>query len=327
MNEFLGTRVLVVDDDRLIREMTCDALIEEGFEVASASSGGAALEKLRVDGPFDIVITDLSMREMDGLELMESIRRAHSKTDVIILTGYASLESALQAMRLGAADYLRKPVAPPEIIYAIKRTVIRRSILDENQSLHGFLDTFEAARLLTGCLEACDVLPMLLDILLRVLGRKRAVGRLDLPLPRPGDGVRLVGFEGEDALRLRAALEGGKIFDPRTIEPDDGATAAITEWRGRPDSLADVADPDIRLLALPLRLDGERVGGVWVFGDGEAFVPDDVRRAEVVIAQAELALINAERFIQAREKAFVDDVTELYNARYLMAALDRASSW
>jgi diguanylate cyclase (GGDEF)-like protein len=65
------------------------------------------------------------------------------------------------------------------------------------------------------------------------------------------------------------------------------------------------------------------VGGIWIFSDGRPFDSDERQHAELVIAQAELALINSERFLQAREKAFIDDVTSLYNARYLLSALDR----
>jgi diguanylate cyclase (GGDEF)-like protein len=65
---------------------------------------------------------------------------------------------------------------------------------------------------------------------------------------------------------------------------------------------------------------------MWVFGGGEEFRDDEIERARLVVAQAELALVNAEKFLQARERAFVDDVTDLYNARYLLAALDREVS-
>ena len=93
------------------------------------------------------------MREMDGLELLERVKRASPRTEVMVLTGYASLESALQAMRLGAADYLRKPVSAPEITYGVKRTLLRRRLIDENESLRGCVQAFEAARPLASCLR------------------------------------------------------------------------------------------------------------------------------------------------------------------------------
>ncbi len=314
----MDKRVLVVDDDRLIREMTRDALVQEAFRVATAATGREALSRLGDEGPFDLVITDLSMREMDGLELLERVKRASPRTEVIVLTGYASLESALQAMRLGAADYLRKPVSPPEIAYCVKRTLLRRRLMDENESLRGCVQAFEAARALASCLESGDVLPLALEIVLRLTGRGRAVGRL-IELPsRTGEGVELVGFPADSLAELRAEIELGKIFDPAELERPGiargdalaGALAALG-----------LADPD--LLALPIRLEGRVVGGIWIFSDGRPFDDDERQRGELVVEQAELALINAERFLQAREKAFIDDVTSLYNARYLLSALDR----
>ena len=314
----MDKRVLVVDDDRLIREMTRDALVQEGFRVATAASGREALSRLGDEGPFDLVITDLSMREMDGLELLERVKRASPRTEVIVLTGYASLESALQAMRLGAADYLRKPVSAPEITYGVKRTLLRRRLIDENESLRGSIQAFEAARPLASCLESGDVLPLALDILLRVTGRTRALGRLvDLP-SHTGEGLELRGFSAERGADLRALVEQGKLFDPSDLE-----RAAVSALEDASATLGPLDLGDGHILALPIRVEGRIAGAVWLLADGRAFAADEVERAELVVEQAELALINSERFLQAREKAFVDDVTSLYNARYLLSALDR----
>jgi diguanylate cyclase (GGDEF)-like protein len=314
----MDKRVLVVDDDRLIREMTRDALVQEGFRVATAASGREALSRLGDEGPFDLVITDLSMREMDGMELLERVKRASPRTEVIVLTGYASLESALQAMRLGAADYLRKPVSAPEITYGVKRTLLRRRLIDENESLRGCIQAFEAARPLASCLESGDVLPLALDIVLRVTGRTRAIARLvDLP-SHAGEGLELRGFPADRGNELRAQIEQGKLFDPSDLERS--AVSALEEVSG---ALADLELGGGQLLALPVRVEGRIAGGIWLFSEGRPFARDDLERAELVVEQAELALINSERFLQAREKAFVDDVTSLYNARYLLSALDR----
>ena len=314
----MDKRVLVVDDDRLIREMTRDALVQEGFRVATAASGREALSRLGDEGPFDLVLTDLSMREMDGMELLERIKRASPHTEVIVLTGYASLESALQAMRLGAADYLRKPVSAPEITYGVKRTLLRRRLIDENESLRGCIQAFEAARPLASCLESGDVLPLALDIVLRVTGRNRAVARLvDLP-SHAGEGLELRGFATERGQELRALVEAQKLFDPSDLE-----RSAVSRLEDISPALAPLELGEGQLLALPVRVEGRIAGGIWIFSDGRQFARDDRERAELVVEQAELALINSERFLQAREKAFIDDVTSLYNARYLLAALDR----
>jgi diguanylate cyclase (GGDEF)-like protein len=314
-----GTRILVVDDDRLIREMTRDALTEEGFLVDTASSGGDALESIEKHGPYAVVITDLSMPEMDGLELMEKVKRAQPRTDVIILTGYASLESALQAMRLGAADYLRKPVEGPEIVYGVKRTILRRRLLSENLALRSSLQAFESSRVLTSCLEAGDIVPLTLDILGLLLQRGQAVGRL-VEGECSEDSICLRGFSDELGRRVRDQIAEGKLFEPSSV----GATS--TNAGPENHEVLQRLEVDDELLVLPIRVENRPMGAIWIFAEGRPFQEEEIQRAELVVAQSALALVNAEKLLQAREKAFIDDVTDLYNARYLQSALDREVS-
>ncbi|MFQ5699727.1 MAG: diguanylate cyclase [Myxococcota bacterium] len=317
----MNRRVLVVDDDRLIREMTRDALTAEGMQVEQAASGPEALARLDECGPFGIVLTDLSMREMDGLELLQRIKRVAPKTDVIILTAYASLESALEAMRLGAADYLRKPVKPPEILYCVKRTLLRRRVVIENEALRRCLQALESARVLTACLEASDVLPLTLDLLVQLLERPAAVARLVDPGHKQLPELHLRGFPEVDRARFLEKVCRAKLFDPADLDTAGGGTRAEI-----PEALASFGLEEGEALALPIRSEGRIIGGIWLFSCGRAFEPDEIQRAELLVAQAELALVNAERFLQAREKAFIDDVTDLYNVRYLMSSLDREVS-
>ena len=319
----MSRRVLVVDDDQLIREMTRDALAQEGFRVHLATSGTEALEWLGRNGPVELLLTDLSMREMDGFELMEQVRRDWPSTEVVVLTGYASLESALQAMRLGAADYLRKPVTAPEIVYCVKRTLLQRHLLSENEALRSCIQAFEATRSLASCLETSDVLPLALDIILRVVNRTMAVGILaHSEQARPSEGVHLRGFPVEGVPHLRESIQREKLFDLASLESEGGCDVASQALLTQLGCLAEGES----VLGLPVRLDGSVTGGIWVLPAGQPFNPDEIHRAELVATQSELALINADRFVQARERAFVDDVTGLYNARYLLSALDREVS-
>jgi diguanylate cyclase (GGDEF)-like protein len=140
---------------------------------------------------------------------------------------------------------------------------------------------------------------------------------------RSGDGAFLVGFSDDQARALRESIERGKLFDPSALEMPTQTPSAVLH-----EALAALGlqDGQVEPLGLPIRVESRLVGGIWVLSDGRQFEEDELRGAELVVAQAELALINAERFLQAREKAFIDDVTELYNARYLLAALDRESN-
>jgi diguanylate cyclase (GGDEF)-like protein len=310
-------RVLVVDEDIEVREALAAALGREGYRVAALAPGPDAGDRIGKDGPFDVVVTDLATCEGGGLELMDLLRRSWPGTDVVCLAEPDGLDAAMQALRLGAADYLRKPVDSAEVGLAVRRTLLTRRLMRENESLRAAIQTFEFARTLGSCVETADVLPLTLDILTRVLGRERAVGRLNDDEDEI-DGIYLRGVADPEARELRIQIERGKFFDPGELErPSTRGSESLRN------DLERMGLGDADLLALPLRVDGRVVGGIWLFSDGAEFTPEEVRRAEIVVKQAEIALLNSERFVQASEKAFVDDVTDLYNARYLLAAVDR----
>jgi diguanylate cyclase (GGDEF)-like protein len=312
-------RVLLVADDPELREQLSAVLGREGYALVTSPPGRDVPARMAKDGPFDVILTDLSQAEMGGLELMAHARRAHSDAEVIVLAEPGAGDAVSQALRMGAADFLRVPLAPAEVSATLKRALLVRGLMGENEAQRRVIRAFESARTLSACLETADVLPLALDILSSALGRERAVARLvGGDLTDPIEGIYLRGLSDADAAELRGLIEQRKLFDPAELERpvtrgSEGLRSAL-ERRGL---------GDLELLALPLRVDGRVVGAIWLFSDGKAFTPGDVRCAEIIVKQAELALLNSERFSHATEKAFIDDVTELYNARYLLAALDR----
>lgn len=107
-------RVLVVDDDSVFRQELSDLLVEDGHTVASAPSAPRALEVLQTQ-EMDVVLTDLKMPRQSGMELLREIRHRWPRTLVVMITGYATVESALEAMKLGAFDYIRKPFRAEQV--------------------------------------------------------------------------------------------------------------------------------------------------------------------------------------------------------------------
>ncbi len=126
--------VLIVDDERSIRDSLKMVLHEEGYQAQSASDGKKALELLHQED-FDILITDLKMPEMDGLELTKRCLQAYPQTAVIIITAYGSLDSAIQALRLGAQDYILKPFDFDDVLLKVQRIIRQKEILSENKAL------------------------------------------------------------------------------------------------------------------------------------------------------------------------------------------------
>lgn len=127
-------RILVVDDEQIIRESISYILKREGFSVAEAENGKAAYERL-VAEPFDLVITDLEMPEMKGIELLDKVVQMNPQTTVIIITAYGSLETAIAALRAGASDYILKPVEFDELLVKIRRLLEHKKLALENQYL------------------------------------------------------------------------------------------------------------------------------------------------------------------------------------------------
>jgi len=124
-------RILVVDDEPIVCESCKRILDEEGYEVDVAFSGQEAFEKMKRD-TYDIVITDLKMPGIDGMEVLKTFRSEYPETMVIMITGFSTVETAVEAMKLGAFDYIPKPFTPDEVSLVVKKAIERKSLLLEN---------------------------------------------------------------------------------------------------------------------------------------------------------------------------------------------------
>ncbi len=118
----MPTKILVVDDEEKIRETLRGVLSDEGYEVADAGDGRSALEALRAERP-DLVILDVWLPEIDGITLLEEIKRIHASLPVIIICGHANIEAAVRATRLGAADFIEKPFSLEALLVSIGRAL------------------------------------------------------------------------------------------------------------------------------------------------------------------------------------------------------------
>ena len=138
------TRVLVVDDEQSMRELLGITLRQVGYTVTMADGGEAAIDALKTDA-FDLVITDLRMRKVDGLAVLRAAKEHSPRTVVLVVTAFASTETAVEAMKLGAYDYVTKPFKLDELRLTIANALERKRLQDENRELkrqlrreHGF---------------------------------------------------------------------------------------------------------------------------------------------------------------------------------------------
>ncbi len=132
-------RILVIDDDRIILDSLCELARTEGYEVEGASSLQDAL-RLVDRSPFDLVLTDVNMPGGDGFEVLHTLRKRAPQTVAIMMTAYGTIDSAVEAIKLGAYDYLTKPIVDEDLLLCLERALNQQRLLRENSDLKRRLD-------------------------------------------------------------------------------------------------------------------------------------------------------------------------------------------
>ncbi len=142
-------RILVVDDNKELREILEEYLKSEGHNVEGSANGRDALERYE-KSPFDLIITDLNMPEISGMELIKTIRKESKDTEFVIITGYASMDSAVEAVKMGAFDYIVKPFRMEELHVVVKNARDKVTLKKLNaklvQTLQSFYDEMDRYR-------------------------------------------------------------------------------------------------------------------------------------------------------------------------------------
>lgn len=132
-------RILIVDDDDMTRKTLTRLLRREGFHISNASTGTAALQRLS-EAPYDLVITDLVMGDIDGLELLTRIKNRYPNVEVILITGYASIPTAIEAVKKGAYHYLEKPLRSDETIHLARQAIEKKHLREQVKELEARIE-------------------------------------------------------------------------------------------------------------------------------------------------------------------------------------------
>lgn len=142
-------RILFVDDDELARKNFARLLQKEGFEVSTAKNGSKGIEHLSKEA-CDLVISDLVMEDIDGIQLLNSVKNQYPDTEVILITGYASVQTAISAIKMGAYHYLEKPVRPDEMVHLVRRAIEKKRLREQVMNLEARVKKDQDEPLLIG---------------------------------------------------------------------------------------------------------------------------------------------------------------------------------
>ena len=257
---------------------------------------------------------------MSGLELLGRVRREQPGTDFVLLTAHASVESAVEALRHGREPTTcEKPIQPEELALVLERVLAAPPrCVEENARLRDALRTVESCRVLARASTPARSTRWRSTCCCARPGAARGLALFRRSAAPGSDGIAFRGFGDDEAQRPARSLVHEKPIDLRRastrIEVLDAGPVVerSTSWASAPSAL----------LAVPVHRRGARRACSW----SPRARPPDRRSSSApapIAAHAELALANAERYHRAKERAFIDDVTEVYNARYLLQAIER----
>ena len=201
-------RLLVVEDDTTVRDFCVRLLRMNRYQVAAAENGRVALERLR-ENRYDLVLTDLQMPEMSGIALLRELRQLYPDTDTIVFTAHATVETARDALKLGAFDYLTKPVSVDDLERTVQRAVEWRRVRLEKQRLSEIVALYQISQTFTSTLDTSTAVREIV----RLLWRRFSPRTLSLSLVHPEDNeLELLAQRGaaiDSAPGTRMVLIGG----------------------------------------------------------------------------------------------------------------------
>ncbi len=210
-------RILVVDDERHQRDILKMILDAEGYEAVTAGTGRQAVAAVRAQPAFDVALTDLKMPDLNGIELLGELLRLQPSLCVVLMTAHGSIDSAVEAMRKGAFDYLTKPLEQEELLLVLKRAMERTQLVRENRMLQEQLrDRFRIENLVGSHGSMQDVF--------RIVHKVAASASTVLIYGESGTGKELVAraLHTASERRGKAVLRGERRGAPRE-HPGGGA--------------------------------------------------------------------------------------------------------
>ncbi len=307
--------ILVVDDELFFRQLYRDLLTESGHRVEVYDNGDDAIARMAA-GDVDLVLTDMVMPGRCGLEVLRAARALVNPPEVILVTGHASLESAIHALKNGARDYLVKPFNPEELKHLVKTCLDQRRLLNENEQLRSQIQLFQTGQSLSSLIELDRLLPRAVEVFQREFGG--GYGLSFLLDPEKGLCIQnVVGIEQSWADHLLPLLQ--PFFTStdalRCLAPEE-----LQQLNGVKRELDSVC-------IMPLYNEGVFRGGL-VFGDGPLAMMDQTlpqERLHFLSEQVALGFENACRYQNAQDLMYTDDLTGLYNYRYMQVALNQES--
>ncbi len=303
-------KILIVEDDAFFREIFSDLLRDEGYKVDTASSGKEALIMME-KGSYQLIVTDMVLQDISGLDILSRAKQMDSDTEVIVVTGYGNMESAIYALKNGARDYLVKPISHDEFKHVVRLSMEQRRLLDENQGLKDQIRLFQVSQTIANCIDIDRILALVIEAAVKETGADKGFTCLR-DTARDISLIEAKGLSKEDAEKMNEQLK--LVFDWEEQVFLEPFTVNI-----------ELANGTTELLLLPITHKSPLLGIVALFDEKNSGFHASINRSNLhfLMEQSALALDNAGRYSVAKDLLNIDELTGLFNYRYLEIALER----
>jgi response regulator RpfG family c-di-GMP phosphodiesterase len=316
-------RVLIVDDEKFIRDILADFLGMEGYIVRTAEDGAAALEELN-SAHYDLIISDLKMPRMGGIELLDAIGTAAPNALTVIMTGFGTVETAIDAMKRGAYDYILKPFKVEEVIRVVQRGIDKQRLSAENLRLREAVSLYAVSEAIAASLSLDEVLATIGDTALHELKgdlvstwlddseggyfeRQRLIRPAGIDLPPPDSGPATLRSPSPPVVPGEADVLVGAEYGtlaPRAFIDHYASFAALLEQGGKGGRFfaSPPALPLVSLVSVPMRMKTRLLGwiGVASFTKQKRFNEGHRKLLSIVGSRAAAAIENARLYEDLR---------------------------
>ncbi len=303
-------QILVVDDEKVILDIISDFLGSEGYRVVTASSGDEAIQHLDNE-EFDLVLTDLKMPGMSGMELLEEVKSRYIRPYVIVMTGYGTVESAVECLKKGAFDYIQKPFKMREVESIVSRALKQHRLEEENIQLKEIANLYRVSEAMNSTLSLPEILDTILDTVIHEIDADAVAihelteqGEWNFMACRtaPGmgehEGNKIIGeINGNEV--IHGLTEGSHLLLP--------AEEAEKYFRRKPE-----VEKFYYFLSVPLRIKSRITGLVsaYSFNPRRKFLKGHAVLQGILAGRAGMAIENA-RLYERMKKVFQETIQSL----------------
>lgn len=312
-------KILVVDDDAFFRTLCADILTTAEYDVITAATGNEAIRIVESE-PIDIVITDLIMPDTNGLEVLHRTKLHNTLIDVIVITGYGSIETAIEALKSGAVDYVRKPLNGIEILHTVASCLGKKALLEENIDMKLSLRLYEVTRTIASTIDINQLYQTSIDALLQMVDADAGLavfyegGATNLEIK----AAKHIALDtAERLVELIKTKYEKELQAQKNVNVIPASNLRDAGQQGCPDDMNSI-------LIAPLVRGDSTTGFLMLFDKGSnGFVARDAQNSAFIANHVSQAYDNARRYSDAKETAFIDSLTNLYNSKYLDIVLEK----